>query len=365
MDETLHPSTLSEILDRTAQIYRSRFLVFFGIAFFPTATLLVFAGAAALVALRLHPGSGANPFAQGMFVFAAVAGFMLIGLPALLGTTALATAALSHAAARSVFGQPIAIRASYKAVWPRGWRYIGLFVAQFAAVWMVPFMAWSFLIMIAAGLAALAQSAGGGLFVFATLLVVLGLVCYGFWMALRLSLGFPACVVEHTGAWAALKRSWSLGNGTRGRILVLYLLGGALNWILSFAIWVPFVVLIQFIPGADSLKHQQTFTTLVLLVVYGAGFAVQAFTRPLYAIALIVFYYDQRIRQEGFDIEWMMLKAGLMPPSQPQPAQQPQPWAQAVAAIGSERAHEAISPQLSAPDPTAPNPLQPASGDHA
>jgi hypothetical protein len=33
-------------------------------------------------------------------------------------------------------------------------------------------------------------------------------------------------------------------------------------------------------------------------------------------IASVLFYYDQRIRKEGFDIEWMMQRAGLaQPPS--------------------------------------------------
>jgi hypothetical protein len=29
--------------------------------------------------------------------------------------------------------------------------------------------------------------------------------------------------------------------------------------------------------------------------------------------------YDQRIRNEGFDIEWMMMQAGLVPPLNPTP----------------------------------------------
>jgi hypothetical protein len=28
----------------------------------------------------------------------------------------------------------------------------------------------------------------------------------------------------------------------------------------------------------------------------------------------VLFYYDQRIRKEGFDIEWMMQQAGLTEP---------------------------------------------------
>jgi len=387
MDEALHPSTLSEILDRTAQLYRARFLVFFGIAFIPTATLLVFAGAVALFAA--HAGSSS---AGSIFAGAAIAGLVLVGLPALLVTTALATAALSHAAARTAFSQPISIRDSYRAVWPRGWRYIGLLVVQFAAVWVVPVLAWTFLVMIAAGLAALAGGSGGGLFVFATILVVLGLVVYGFWMALRLSLAFPACVVEQSGAWAALKRSWSLGTGSRGRILVLYLLGIALNWILSIAIWVPFLVLLELLPGESSQKYQPAFMIVRLLVVYGAGFAVQAFTRPVYGIALMLFYYDQRMRREGFDIEWMMLKAGLVvplpapahagmatPPLQPSDAEleplpdstltaqpTPQPQLADDEAPISFAPSETMQPLPAGPDflPTSPGPEAPQTGEH-
>ena len=43
MNEPLHPLTLSEILDRTAQLYRSRFLVFLGIATIPAGTIFIFA----------------------------------------------------------------------------------------------------------------------------------------------------------------------------------------------------------------------------------------------------------------------------------------------------------------------------------
>ncbi len=45
MNEQLHPLTLGEILDRTAQLYRSRFLVYFGIGVIPAGTVLVFAAA--------------------------------------------------------------------------------------------------------------------------------------------------------------------------------------------------------------------------------------------------------------------------------------------------------------------------------
>jgi hypothetical protein len=327
MDEPLHPSSLSEILDRTAQIYRSRFLVFFGIAVLPTAILLVFAGIAALLILRIAPGSGSSSPMAGVFAVLAGAIISLIALPLLLAATALANAAMSHAAARAYLGQPINIRGSYRAVWQRGWRFIGLFIIQVVFVWVAPFAAWSILLLFSAALGAIAQStglSGGTLFILSALLVVAGLITYGFWMAIRISLAFPAAVVEQISAWDALRRSALLTQGTRGRILLLFLLGVALNWILSMAIMLPLMSLMALLPGAHSPQHAQTSAMLLMVIVYGSAFAVQALTRPVYGISLILFYYDQRIRQEAFDIEWMMLKAGLVvpPPAHPQY----QPW---------------------------------------
>jgi hypothetical protein len=352
MDEPLHPSTLSEILDRTAQIYRSRFLVFLGIAAIPTGVLLVFVGIVALLVLRMGPANNPASMFASVIVALLVGGVFLHALPTLLAVTALASAAMSHAAARAFLGQPIGIRDSYKAVWPRGWRAIGLYIFEVVVIWVVPFSAWFVMVMLSTVLAALGagSSGGGALFVFAIIVAVASLVTYGFWMAIRVSLAFPANVVEQVSAWDALRRSATLTKGTKGRILVLLILGIALNFILSMAIAVPSSILIEMMPGANTPQHQQTTGMLILLAVYGAGFAVRALTRPITGIALILFYYDQRIRQEGFDIEWMMLKAGLVVPS---PALQ---QVDLQTAFESELTQTVLAAEISLPTAAAPVP---------
>ncbi len=53
--------------------------------------------------------------------------------------------------------------------------------------------------------------------------------------------------------------------------------------------------------------------------------AVSAFVSPIYSIAVTLIYYDQRIRQEGYDIERMMDAAGLNEPlTAPAPAEEAQ-----------------------------------------
>ncbi len=168
--------------------------------------------------------------------------------------------------------------------------------------------------------------------------MVIALVGYCIWMLLRLSLAFPACVVEQIGATSALKRSISLSRGTKGRIFLLYLLGTVLNYLLTMAFTIPAIIVIALVPGASNPKYAQTAGTVMMLVIYGASFAIQALTKPVYGIALMLFYYDQRIRQEGFDIELLMQRAGLVaPPPPPPPAERwpPSilPRAQAAAAV--------------------------------
>jgi hypothetical protein len=307
MDEPLHPSSLSEILDRTVQIYRSRFLVFLGIAVVPTATLLAFVGIAVLVLLRWEPGRVgiASAEAAGGKALAIVAAFLFLVLPILLVVTATATAAMSHAASQATLARSIAIRESYRAAWRQGLRYSGIYVAQLVAVWVIPMGAWFVLLVFSASLAVLAQTlglSGGPMFLLAGFVIVAGLVVFAFWMALRLALVFPASVVEQAGIWKSLRRSAALARGTKGRILLLYILGVALHWLLAIAITFPLTLGMALMPGANSPQHAQTAGVVLMFIVYGAAFAVQALTRPVYGIALTLFYYDQRIRKEGFDI---------------------------------------------------------------
>jgi hypothetical protein len=72
MNEPLHPSSLGEILDRTAQLYRSRFLVFLGISLIPTGVVVALACVVGLV-VAWWSAAGAGSVAR-------ETGFALVGL---------------------------------------------------------------------------------------------------------------------------------------------------------------------------------------------------------------------------------------------------------------------------------------------
>lgn len=323
MNEPLRPSTLSEILDRTVQLYRSRFLVFLGISVVPAGVVLALVCCLVPFALWIDadivsfPAGTVGQVAAIIFIFAAA----LVAAAICLAASALALAALNRAVARTYLGEPTTIRDAYKTVWRRGWRYLGLYVVQAVLIWGVPFGAWFALVFLTAGAAGLmkmigmSSAAGGVLFGLGASLLLIALAGYCIWMLLRLSLAFPACVVEQTGVMNALKRSAFLSTGSRGRIFLFYLLGAVLGWIVSAGVTIPITIVLALFPGSGSAQYAQAAAVVMTIGVYGSAFAVQALIKPVFGIALMLFYYDQRIRLEGFDIEWMMQQAGLTVPA--------------------------------------------------
>ena len=322
MNEQLHPLTLPEILDRTAQLYRARFLIFLGIGMIPAGTVFVFAaGIFAFIAwMGANARTGGSTADVLVWVFLGL--MLVLVLPVGLAASDLGAAAMSDASARMFLGETITIRNAYRTAWQRGWRYMWLYALQAlviagapAAVFLVAIIGMTMSRLISGPPGADSPLLGGLAF-----LLILVLAVFAGWMLLRLCLAFPACVVEQTTAWKALKRGVLLSRGTKGRIFVLYLLGIVLNQVLVMGVTIPAIIVLALVPGLQGPAHAQTAGMIMLFVTWGAYFAVRAVTKPIYGIALTLFYFDQRIRKEGFDIEWMMQQAGWMTAPTPTPA---------------------------------------------
>lgn len=355
MEPALRPMTLGEILDRTIQIYRRRFLVFAGLAAAPYVAVLVPA-CIFLLPLSGWPGnlsSGKVPDAGSLVLMLLGA---LLAAPVWVVVMALATGALTHAASHANFDEAITIRGAWNEAWTRGWRYAGLYLIEILLIWAAPVFLWGLLVSVGAGIAALARNSGlgaaaGVLLGLTAALLVVGLAAYGVWMLLRLALAFPACVVEQIGVGDALRRGPALSRGTKGRIFLLYLLGAVINYLLTLAIMLPMTVVLALVPGLQGAQHAQTAAVVMFVAVYGMAIAAQVLTKPVYAIAMVLFYFDQRIRQEGFDVEWMMMRAGLVVPAPAEP--ELQPWMAEQGEIGGATAAEAVLPAVGAPEAAA------------
>ena len=346
METNLRPLTLGEILDRTAQLYRTHFVLFAGI-------FALYAGVQLVLNLLLigqkelltmwHLTEKLQWLTWTTTGISILVFFLLLGL---------SVAAISRAVAWVHLGEPASIRGAYMSILPRTGRYLWLMTITFFVVWtpLVIVYAGYFGFMafhvkgygtpagVANQQAAMSDPKTMILIGVASVLFFLLLIPAGVYstlMGLRYSLALPACVVENLPARASLRRAIDLSKGARGRIFVLALLIGAIKICLAGVTQI-FVFISVF-------KHHGQISTEISVISQIISFFTTTFLGPIWATGITLFYYDQRVRTEGFDIEWMMQAAGLTVPA---PQHEPLPG----------------EPQLALDAAIEPPPAEPPSG---
>src|SRR6202167_3995854 len=187
MNEPLRPSNLGEILDRTVHFYRTRFLVFFGIAVAPTAVVLVLRSGFFFCFSWWGSSGGPRYPAAPVLAVVFLCAIVLVALPIYLAATALASAAMNHAVARAYLGEKTTIREAYKTIWGRRWRYLWLYLLEDLILWVAPAAVCVGLLVGSAGAAAMAIRTGmsvssGTLIGLATFMVFAALGGYVLWM---------------------------------------------------------------------------------------------------------------------------------------------------------------------------------------
>ncbi|MGB8031558.1 MAG: hypothetical protein WCF30_18050 [Terracidiphilus sp.] len=322
MSETFRPSTLGEILDRTARLYRRNFWLFAGVAALPIGTVLAFTAAGGALFGAAEVGFRATNLANPAGI-ALVVLVVLIAAPVYIAAAVFSSAGLTQAAASTNRGEKITIRGAFASVRPRFWRYLWFFILQGIVVAFIPA---AIALAVAGPLIYLASRSGAGVGAGAAIGFVVFFIFFAaffviVWLVLGYSIGLSVCVVEQKPAWDSLKRAWRLSQGTRGRIFVMYLLVIALSIALSMVAAIPFLIIVAVATSAgNGAAYSTTAVAAAEIVRVIVDFLLQVLLAPISAIALVLFYYDQCIRKEGLDIEWMMQQAGLTQPAYRAPA---------------------------------------------
>jgi hypothetical protein len=379
METNLRPMSLGEILDRTAQLYRTNFLLFAGIAAIYAGIVLVLnlAQIGITVTLQhLHLGS------QVPWVTIAYA---MVILPMVFIFSCASIAANNRAVSWVYLGQSATIVGAYRSILPRLGRYL------WTMTMMAFFIYWPFVLLMGGYLVTLFAyggarglfSSGGantspgafgmiGAFTCLFLILALGWFVYAIIMILRYSLAIPASVVEDIKARPAIRRSIELSEGSRGRIFLLILL--------IVAIEIGLLTISQaffFIEMMAAIKNHGELPVWIQITQQIVGFLTNSFIGPIYATGITLFYYDQRIRKEGFDIERMMEAAGMTAPpltveAQPadapaepslEPMQPETPTAEAYADTGPF-AQPAPAASATPAEPAEPDPVPPPENPH-
>lgn len=338
METNLRPLTLGEILDRTAQLYRTNFLLFLGIS-------AIYAGAVLAIGLgQIGVQEAMKTPTPHVLLTVLSAILMVMQIALLFILSGIEVAANNRAVAWLHLGQPATVRGAYASVLPKAGRIIWLMlIVSFRAGWPMIVIYAGF---IGAAVAWIKPATKGAMVagaqpdpqqamtLVAVTLVFLALMglamVYAVLMGLRYSLAVPACVVEDLKARKAIKRSIELSKGGRGRVFLLGLL--------VFVIAMGLTLLAQAFFFVEIFKHHGVLPAWMRALQQVVSFATTTFIGPMYATGLTLFYYDQRVRKEGFDIEWMMQAAGMSPAEPLPPANFPEPPAAETAPLDDSAA---------------------------
>jgi hypothetical protein len=314
MTAPLRPMNLGEILDHTFQIYRSRFVVFVGIAAFP-----VLATEVIKIIGYLLVNFGPEPNLSYEFRAAAreLGDWLISGnLESLL--RCFIWPVLVYVASRGFIGEESTTAAIIR-LWKSRWRSYLLIMAVLWVVWfLLPHQVnrlaadeqaiRSARLAIMGGSSPLTERIGGTLILLSEWIVEAILV-------VSLSPGIPIWTIEGLPPHRAMLRGWTLAKGSRLRILATWFVAAVVQGILVIASSAALAIFLRLIVG-DSHRwdlYNRSYQAIALLPVTASSILIA----PLYPIALTLFYYDQRIRHEGFDIERMMETAGMIATATP------------------------------------------------
>jgi glycerophosphoryl diester phosphodiesterase family protein len=270
---------LPELLDELFRLYRRHFSLIIGVALVVALPGLVWSlvtGSYRLTAASyaniFTAAPGASPtFNSGQFsnLFGATA----LGLLGALILLPISVGAVYRAVADVALGRPATIGSVLRETLARYWQLLGLIGLVFviALVWFI------------------AEIIG---FV---LLVIPGLVvfCAMIYLAIRWSLTLAAMMAEDIGPIQGMSRSWNLVKSQWWRTFGILVIVGIMQLIITYALFILFGIVAALFTSGD----------FQLALVSIGGTLLSALVSPITAIAVILLYFDLRVRKEGLDLD--------------------------------------------------------------
>jgi hypothetical protein len=141
--------------------------------------------------------------------------------------------------------------------------------------------------------AGLETGRGMGLVVVIAILLLIPLLIY---LSVRLLLVVPVIVIESRSGWQAIARSWALTRGFFWRIVGIALLTGLLIFLIAE---LPVLFVGAFFGVSDGAMDLRMFQGAAVVVAQVG----QIIALPIQWAIYTLFYYDLRVRNEGYDLE--------------------------------------------------------------
>lgn len=268
----LRPLEIGDILDETFRMYRRNFLVLAGIAVIFQIPLAAISGYGYFeffnfIASQATSSSqpDVNAFLGSMSPLAAGVLLNLAVLPLLYGGVA-------YAVCQAALGNKVTIWSALRGSFRKYFQVLGFY------------------------------------FLLGLMIVAFCLFPLWIWIAVNWVVVLPVMFIENSGLFAAMGRSWRLVQGRWWRTFFILLLMYVLNYVLSLAL------------GAFLYLGQILLTLLVspylaIAIYEGSVILVSALVIPVQLIAVVLIYFDLRVRKEAIDLFQLASQVPVAPPS--------------------------------------------------
>ena len=255
----LRPMEVGDILDETFRIYRRHFLLLAGISVIlaiPAAGLAGY-GFFTIFGTLIQSASTGQPLDLNSVLPSL--SVLLVGYLITILLSPFSYGAVIYAACESALGRPVTIWGAFRGVLRRYFAILGfIFLTALMAIAFCLFPLW-------------------------------------IWIWVRWVAVLPAMFVENVGLVASMGRSWRLVERRWWRtFFILFLIG--LIWYFAG------IALAAFIGLGSGLIGSVISSYIVLAVLQGAQVIISALVNPVLQIAIVLIYFDLRVRKEALDL---------------------------------------------------------------
>ena len=310
----LAPLGAGDLIDRTVRLYRHHFMTLIRVSALPV--VISAAGFVTYSVSVTAMGATASPERLGVYTL-----FMLLGLSVLfLGL--LAQLVVMGGASRNLVmhllrGEPVTARLIYRGVRAHFWSLLG--AALLVAVWIMSaaalalvvlffVMMLAFMVLAAAVTAASAAGLQWVTIVLALLIYLAGLfvaLFVFFFIAGRMAYVPQVLMVEGRTVVDAMHRSMRLARGNVRRLMGMFLFTTFASYSALMLLFVPLLWFAYFNgldlnPFSFDAARTPAWYTISLHVLRQLSAILLA---PVWMMGLSLLYVDERVRQEGYDIE--------------------------------------------------------------
>lgn len=274
------PLPLPELLDELFRLYRRYFSLIVGVALVVALPGLIWqlvtgtyklSGSSFSNLFTTTAGSATPTFSSTQLSNLSTA-YILAGLGGLI-LLPFSVGAVYRAVTDVALGRAATIGSVLRETLSRYWLLFG-----FIALFFVLIVAWFIALVI-------------GL----VLLVLPGLavLCFGVYLAIRWSMSLAAMMAENVGPIQGFSRSWNLVKGQWWRTFGILLVVGILQLVISFALGALFGIVAAAATTGDVRLAVEAIGTALL----------STLVSPITTIAVVLLYFDLRVRKEGLDLD--------------------------------------------------------------